>query len=258
MRIRLLSCAVLYREMCAAASASPNIVDVEFLPQGLHNIGAVPMRDRLQSAVDATDAARYDAVALGYGLCNNGLAGLEARDVPLVLPRAHDCITLFLGDRNRYLNHFNSNPGTYYLTTGWLERCDNPDELEQLSLRKQYGMGQEYEELVARYGEDNAKYLYETLSNETRNYRQITFIEMGVEPDDTCERQSQSHAAERGWAFEKVKGDMSLLRRLVDGRWEGDDFVVVPPGHRIVARYDDGIVAVEPAASESLSGGRVG
>lgn len=258
MRIKLLSCAVLYREMCVAAASSLNVVDVEFLPQGLHNIGALPMRDRLQAAVDAADAGPYDAVALGYGLCNNGLDGLEARAVPIVLPRAHDCITLLLGDRSRYLDHFNGNPGTYYLTTGWLERCDNPEELEQISLRKQYGMGQEYAELVARYGEDNAKYLYETLSNETRNYRQITFIEMGVEPDDTCERESRHRAERRGWRFEKVKGDMSLLRRLVDGSWADDDFLVVPPGHRIVARYDDGIVAAEPAAGDVLPGGRTG
>ena len=64
----------------------------------------------------------HDAVALAYGLCNNGLAGLEARRVPLVLLRAHDCITAFLGSRDRYARYFEDRPGTYFETTGWLER----------------------------------------------------------------------------------------------------------------------------------------
>ena len=49
-------------------------------------------------------------------------------------------------------------------------------------------MGQSYEELAAKYGEDNARFLYEQLGNMLRNYRGLTFIEMGVEPDDRFER----------------------------------------------------------------------
>jgi len=43
-------------------------------------------------------------------------------------------------------------------------------------------MTQSYEQLVAKYGEDNAKFLYEQLCNMTRNYTGLTFIEMGIEP----------------------------------------------------------------------------
>ena len=79
------------------------------------------MRERLQAAIDATDPGKHDAVALAYGLCNNGLVGLVARQLPVVIPRAHDCITLFIGDRQRYEEYFHANPGTYYYTSGWLE-----------------------------------------------------------------------------------------------------------------------------------------
>jgi hypothetical protein len=37
-----------------------------------------------------------------YGLCNLALTSLRARAVPVVVPRAHDCITLYLGSRQRY------------------------------------------------------------------------------------------------------------------------------------------------------------
>ena len=40
MQLKLIACEIFYREMCAAVARSPNQVDVEFLPKGLHDIGA--------------------------------------------------------------------------------------------------------------------------------------------------------------------------------------------------------------------------
>jgi hypothetical protein len=203
------------------------------------------MRTRLQAAIDAVQTERYDAILLGYGLCNNGLAGVTAREVPLVLPRAHDCITLFLGSRARYLDYFQTHPGVYFKTPGWVERGEKPGELSQLSIQHRTGMDSTYEALVARYGEDNARYLYDTLCVQTRHYGQFTFIEMGVEPDDRCERETRASAEERGWRFEKVRGNLRLLEHLVNGPWDAADFLTIPPGQAIVARYDEGIVAAE-------------
>jgi len=250
MRLRLLCCEVLYREACAAVARSPHIVDVEFLPKGLHDLGTAPMRARIQAALDRVDEARYDAILLGYGLCNNGLAGLRARAIPLVLPRAHDCITLFLGCRRRCTDYFVANPGTFFKTTGWMERGEATGELSQLSVLSRAGLSATYAELVEKYGEENARYLFETLYDHTRNYRQLTFIEMGVEPDGSWEAQARQEADRRGWRFEKVQGDMGLIERLVGGLWRADEFLVVPPGQRIAARFDDDIVAAEPGEEE--------
>ena len=52
-------------------------------------------------------------------------------------------------------------------------------------------------------------------------------------------------AAEAGWKFEKMAGDLILLRRLVNGDWKGGDFLLVQPGERITATYDNSIVRVE-------------
>lgn len=245
MRLKLISCEILYREMCAAVARSPHQIDVEFLTKGLHDIGGAGMRERLQAAVDRVDPGTYEAILLGYVLCGNGVAGLTARSLPLVLARGHDCITLFLGSRRRYEEYFQNNPGVYFKTTGWIERGKNLDQLGYSS--RKTGIGLSYEELAAKYGEDNAQYLWEQLGGYTRNYRKLTYIEMGIEPDDRFERLTREEASCRGMEFEKLRGDMSLIERLVNGQWDSDDFLIVPPGYRIVARYDEAVVGIEKA-----------
>jgi len=84
------------------------------------------------------------------------------------------------------------------------------------------------EELLSRYGEDNARYLAEQLGNLTRNYTGLTYIEMGIEPDGRFEPRARKDA-------------------LVDGPWDEERFLVVRPGERIVPSYDEQIVRAEPA-----------
>jgi hypothetical protein len=243
MRLKLISCEIFFRELCACVARSPHIVDFEFLPKGLHDIGCEQMRARLQAVVDRVEERQYDALLLGYGLCNNGIVGLAAKTIPLVVPRGHDCITLFLGSAARYMDYFQNNPGVYFETTGWLERGKADGELGQLALGNKLGLTQSYEEMVAKYGEDNARYLWEEFGkNLARHYRKMTFIEMGIERDNSFEQRAREEAAQRGWAFEKIAGDIGLIQRLVDGEWDAKEFLVVPPGHRIAASYDDGIV----------------
>lgn len=244
MRLKLIACEIFFREMCAAVARSVNQVDLEFLPKGLHDVGQAEMGRRLAAALARVDESRYEAILLGYGLCNNGVVGLEARKIPLVVPRGHDCITLFLGSKERYLQYFQTHPGVYFKTSGWIERGEN--QQNPASIAQRLGMAQTYEELVAKYGEDNARFLYEELCNMTRNYWALAYIEMGIEPDDRFERHTRELAAQRNWKFEKLQGDMRLIQALVDGPWDEDRFLVVPPGHRVAASFDERIIRAEP------------
>jgi hypothetical protein len=248
MRLKLISCEIFYREICAVVSRSHHTIDVEFMPKGLHDIGCASMLERLQAALDRVDESKYGAVVFGYGLCNNGIVGLTARSIPIVIPRAHDCITVFFGSGEKYLEYFNNNPGTYYKTTGWIERGADAGELRQLSITHQIGMDRGFEELVEKYGEDNAKYLYDQLCNYVRNYGQFTFIEMGVEPDGKFEQSVREDAAARGWRFDKVCGDISMLQRLVDDDWNEKEFLVVQPGQRVTVTYEDSIIGSSSCA----------
>lgn len=241
-RIQFLGCEILFREACRLAAECPQTVDVSFLPKGLHSLETSEMVSSIQEAVDAVDPSVHDAVLLGYARCNDGLVGVQARSIPLVIPRAHDCITFFFGHRQAYLDAFHACPGTYYMTSGWFERGDeNLDQQDQpigqLDHLESLGGGIGYQELVAKYGEENARYVAETLGGWQENYTRMLYLRMGVCDEEPFVEASRRRAEEKGWAFEQQEGDWSLLRKMFLGPWD-DDFVVVQPGQQIVARND--------------------
>jgi hypothetical protein len=240
MRLFLIGCEVILRELCAAAARSPHLVNIEFQSKGLHDRGAKAMRVALQEAIDAVEARtpRPDAILLGYGLCGGGLAGLEARSIPVVVPRAHDCITLLMGDRERFETYFQKHPGTYYRSAGWVERGA---DLEPLA-RVQTGVGATLEQLIDRYGEENGRFLFEELNRYQQAYRQLTYIRTAVDPDDRFEREAEAEAGRKGWTFERLDGSLALFDRLFAGEWDGGDFLVVPPGGRLAAAHDDRVM----------------
>jgi hypothetical protein len=241
MRFKLISCEVLFREMCQACAHAPHQVDVEFLPKGLHDLGGKPMAAKIQEVVDRTPEGLYDAILLGYGLCGNGLDGLTARHTRLVLPRAHDCIALLMGSHDRYQAYFNDNPGTYYRSTGWLERGKGLQQLTHNTM----GFDESLDAMIAKYGEDNGRYLYDEMTRYLSQYRKLTFIETGLEAGGKFIDESAAEAKEKGWSFERLTGDLAWLGRLVEGTWPDAEFVVAEPGQRLAASYDDRVVKVQ-------------
>lgn len=236
MRIKLLACEVFFREVCHLVSGTPTTCDLEFLPKGLHDLGAERMVARLQERVDAVEEG-YDAIALAYGICNNGVVGLKARSTRIVIPKAHDCMTLFLGDRKRYRKYFEDNPGTYYRTSGWFEHAGSGGAGED-TVPQKLGLFQDYPKLVEQYGEENAQYIMETMGNSTANYSRLTFINMGLPQDPSFRQRAVVEAEEKKWTFDELKGSLDLLRDLIDGKWD-DRFVIVEPGCSIKPIYSD-------------------
>lgn len=236
MRIKLLACEVFFREVCHLVARSPTTCDLEFLPKGLHDLGAERMVARLQERVDAVGDG-YDAIALAYGICNNGAVGLTARKSRLVIPKAHDCMTLFMGDRKRYRQYFDTNPGTYYRTSGWFEHASSGSAGED-TVPQRLGLFQDYKKLVEQYGEENAQYIMETMGNSTANYSRLTFINMGLPRDPFFREKAREEAVKRGWTFDEVEGSLELLRGLIEGEWD-DRFVTVEPGCSIKPVYAD-------------------
>jgi hypothetical protein len=239
MRLTVIACEILFREISWCVSQSKNIVDVRFLRKGLHDVGEKEMSSALQKEIDSAEEGRTEAILLGYALCNNGIRGLRANKVPIVVPRAHDCITLLLGSKERYKEYFNANLGTYFKSTGWIERDVSS---ERKGIHTQLGLGKTPEELKKQYGEDNAAYIMEIMGSWERNYNRIAYLDMGIPGLPDYEESSKKEALKKGWQFEKVKGDIGLIQRMIDGKWSSNEFLVVNPGEKIIATYDEGII----------------
>ena len=243
MRLKAIFCQVFTREMEDVLSRSPYVVDVEKVNMGLHDLG-VSMRPHLQERIDAADGDGYDAILLGYALCGRGTEGLRAGKTQLVLPRVHDCIGLLMGSHRAYQAYFEDHPGVYYRSPGWIEFQTPGMVLEPAFASQKSPLGERrtLEELVAKYGEENGKYLFEQFNAFRRHYSGLTYISTGVALDDVSRSRAQAEAAKEGWAFDEVRGTLSLLERLVNGQWDKADFLVVPPGATVRATLNESIV----------------
>lgn len=241
MRIKCLSCEALTRMVYLCAAQSPHLVDVELVRIGLHN-EPINLRVLLQQKIDALSRKDFDAVVLAYGLCGQATLGLVAREMPIILPRAHDCITLFLGSRARYQEQFESNPGTYWYSLDYIERKEASGTFVSLGAGVDSTNTQaKYEEYVEKYGEDNAEYLMEVMGAWQSHYNRAAYIDLGVGDGARLEAQTAEEAANRGWNYERLSGNLTLIRRLLNGDWN-QDFLVIQPGQEVAMSYDEEVV----------------
>jgi len=227
MRVQFITCKVLQREAYLCASRSPNTVDVVLLPQGLHN-EPDKLRSTLQQALDCTTDVQdrpYDASVLGYGLCSNGVVGIEAR-ITTVLARGHDCITLLLGSKERYSSYFDSHRGIYWYSPGWIENSTQPGRERYEDARRYY---------VEKFGPENADYLMEMEQGWIREYAWATYVDWGFADSERHKSYTRECARFLGWSYDELEGDQNLMQRLVDGEWDDESFLVLQPGQRIAA-----------------------
>lgn len=202
-------------------SMLPPDIPMTFLGYELHR-RPKDMRPALQVQLDALPAPSI--VLLGYGLCGNGVVGVQSGQHVLVIPRTHDCIAIFLGSFQAYADRFRNDPATFYLTKGWLESGDGPLF--------------DYREYVRDYGEETANDLIDMLY---RHYRRLCFVAFSdaelVEYRSQLDEVAQFCGTRLNMSYEEIRGSDALIaelaampERLDDGN---EEFVVVPPGGEV-------------------------
>ena len=248
MRLKCVACDVLARPVYFSAARSSQIVDVTLHRFGLH-LTPGKLRETLQTEIDSVGSAGiYDAVLLAYGLCGKAIEGLRAGAVPLVIPRAHDCITLFLGGRTRYSHEFNDCPGTYWYVRDFIERGDTGEGALSIGANTLSDSETIYAEYVEKYGKDNADYLLEVMDAWQAHYERAVYIDLntgsGVQAPGRAAERAEADAAKHGWRFERMAGDLVLIKRLLEGDW-ADDFLILQPGEQVVMSDGDEIITAK-------------
>jgi hypothetical protein len=185
----------------------------EVLDFGLH-LTPGNLKNKLQEAIDAS-CIHFDTILLGYGLCSMALVGLTASNCTLVTPRVDDCIAIFLGSRQAYTEQSRKEPGSYYLTKGWIEVADTPFD--------------EYERMVAQYGKERADRIMKTM---LKHYTRLVYIDTGRGDKQPYVEYARKTADQFNLRFEEIPGSNTLILKMLTGPWD-EDFLVVQPGKTI-------------------------
>lgn len=193
---------------------------VTFKDYGLHRVP-----DKLTWSIQAEIDSIKDPslIMLGYGLCGNGLKGIKSREHTLLIPRTDDCIAILLGSYKKYMQEFDATPGTYYLTKGWLESGSNPL--------------QEYQEILAKYGEKDATWI---MDQQYQHYERVAFVAHSQGDLEKYRPQAMEvaeYCKRWGMRYEEILGSDIYIRRLIEiasspGKSDAD-FLVIPPGSEV-------------------------
>ena len=206
----MIACATVIEEMLPLM---PDTITYEILDFGLHLIPE-NLRQSLQDAIDQS-CQDYDTIILGYGLCSMAVVGLQARECALVVPKVDDCVAIFLGSEQAYSEQARKEPGTYYLTKGWIEVSDT--------------LLDEHQRMVEKYGEEKADFV---MGEMLKHYKRLVYIDTGFENQEKYRTYAQKVADHFELRFEEIRGSNILIKKMLDGPWDSD-FVVAPPGHTI-------------------------
>ncbi|MBR3211718.1 MAG: DUF1638 domain-containing protein, partial [Firmicutes bacterium] len=113
-------CKMMEAEALAAIRDSGSSAEVIWMEKGLH-VEPKDLRKALQKTMDRVEKEiAPDRILLGYGFCGNAMAGLRVGNYTLVLPRIDDCITMFIGSRERK-KELEGGVGTMFQTANWAE-----------------------------------------------------------------------------------------------------------------------------------------
>jgi hypothetical protein len=190
---------------------------VTFLDYGLH-VTPRKLKRTLQEQIDAIQEPSL--IVLGYGLCGNGLNGIQAGKHTLLIPRTDDCIAILLGSRQAYQQQHNGEPGTYYLSKGWIDSASNP--LSQ------------YQDYLAKYGDEEARWLMNTQYQHYTRLALVAHTQSDMDFYRAKAMQVAEYCAQWGMRYEEILGSDDYARRLLlaaqDLSLAGDDFLLVPAG----------------------------
>ena len=220
----LLSCDVFQEELFHFLESPQQLGAMALLELGLHDQPDV-LRREVQATIDRLEAMpRIGTILLLYGICGNGLIGVKAQRCRLVIPRAHDCVSILMGSPDKHQAVLKENPGTYFYSPGWVRgrRVPGPDRdahLVEFYSEKYPGDEEMIEDLLEA---DNETFAHHNCAA----YVDLT-------DNGGAESYCQECAASLGWKYRRLQGDAQLLRDFLSGNWDDARFLVTEPGQPV-------------------------
>jgi hypothetical protein len=228
MKIYSIICGMLDDFFTEAAKASPHEIKIDLIDKKLHT-EPEKLKKELQLRLDALKP-EWDFIVLGLGLCGGALNGLKSGKHTVIIPRCHDCISLFLGSKDKYEQAVKKYQNRCYWFT--------PSFYKQGFLLIKKFRQQRIEEYTEQYDDETAEYLINVELEPLKHYTHLNLIDDFKNPDLVLEEEAKELALEFNWQINKFNIDNSLFYAIYRGNYDNDMFLTVPPGKMIVQSMD--------------------
>ncbi|MCJ7594596.1 MAG: DUF1638 domain-containing protein, partial [Desulfobacterales bacterium] len=154
---RIIACAAVLEELRPLLPPAVECLTVE---SGLH-LRPEKLKEELQKLINEV-SGQAKHIIVGFGLCSMAVVGLKSEESFLVVPRVDDCIAMCLGSQEAYRNQLRKEPGTYFLSRGWIEAG--------------ISLVDEFEEMEKRYGKERTEKIKKAM---LKHYTRLAFIHTG-------------------------------------------------------------------------------
>jgi hypothetical protein len=207
----ILSCETLKDELNLVMKNQNCSLPVFWVDSGKH---AWPdkLRVSIQEAIDGLSPS-YKTVLLLFGFCGNAMVGVKADSRSLVLPKAADCIPLFIGSRGERDAH---GTDVYFFTGGYINSGGS--------------IAADTSKVFKRYGEDRALSILKKMLG---HYRNFSVIDTGAFDLAEVQAKVEKFALPLEIPVKVIRGNLRLIAALLSGNWNEDEFLVVEPGKEI-------------------------
>ena len=196
MRIGVIACNIMKRELDKLLAHVPEVTHVVFLEAALH-IYPKKMKETIKDQINAIKD-EVDVILLGYGFCQS-LQGIEREvDVPVVMPQFDYCVAI-LFTPERYKVEKKKEVGTWFMTPGWAD-VGAEMVIKELHLDR-----------VTRYGKDPlemAKRLF-------THYRRGLFIDTGVGEKAHLRAKAERFCKDFNLKLEETTADSKILDQMI-------------------------------------------
>ena len=211
----MIGCEVVVKEL---NTRIPKDMPLHLIDPALH-VNPDRLRKALQKAIDQEER-QYSTLLFGFGLCSRAMEGLQSQHARMVFPLVDDCIGIFLGSKAAHLDQIKKEPGTFFLSKGWIDAGTTPFE--------------EYEYMVKRFGTDRACRLMHRM---LQNYTRLAFIDTGCGNDNRIDREyAKKKAVQFGLQYEEIIGTASIFDNLIKAdtcNSTHNELLIVPPGEKV-------------------------
>jgi hypothetical protein len=215
----IIACETLKQELEAVMKNRGCAYPVVWIDAGKH---AWPdkLRVSVQEAIDRISPPGQTILLL-FGFCGNAMVGIEARNHRLVLPRAADCIPLFIGSREERESY---GTGAYFFTEGYINSGGS--------------IVSDTSRVYRRYGEKRGLSI---LKKMVGHYKEFAVIDTGTFNVPEVKAKVEDFAKLVDIPVRVIPGSLRFIGALLEDSRRDERFLTVKPGGKIT--FEDSLSA---------------